>query len=80
MKILYKDVRGRHETLKFGILKDMVRDICEGVEFEELYTAISNGKEGIYCRTVMGGKKFWDAEELTKLFVRKNQEKKRFRL
>lgn len=77
---MYKDVSSRHEVLKFGLLKDMVRDLCEGVTFEELYTAISeDGKSGIFCRTSMGGKKFWDEEELTKLFVRKNREKKRFR-
>ena len=54
-------------------------DICDGVEFEELYTAIANGETGIYCRTKMGGKKFWDEKELTKLFARKNKESKRFR-
>jgi len=79
MKIMYKDLITPHDFLRFDILKDMVMNLCEGVEFEELYTATEDGKDGIYCETEMGGKKFWCHEELIKLFARKNGEGKRFR-
>jgi len=77
---MYKDLTTPHDILRFNLLKEMVMNLCEGVEFEELYTAISNGESGIYCETKMGGKKFWNEEELTRLFARKNNERKRFRL
>ena len=81
MKYMYKDVRTPIGAIKSNLLKTMVLDLCEGVEMEELYTAISKyGKDGIFCSTRMGGKKFWEVDELTELFVRKNKEKKRFRL
>lgn len=81
MKIMYKDLVTPHDFLRFSILKDMVLDLCDGVEFEELYTArTETGIDGIYCETKMGGKKFWSEEELVRLFARKNKEKKRFRL
>jgi len=77
---MYRDVSTPYDIQRFNLLKGMVKNLCEGVEFEELYSAISeSGKEGIFCSTKMGGKKFWDTEELTKLFARKNKEKKRFR-
>jgi hypothetical protein len=81
MKIMYKDVVRPYDVLRFSLLKDMAQNLCEGVEFEELYSAVQeSGEEGIFCRTKMGGKKFWSTDELTKLFVRKNRESKRFRL
>lgn len=80
MKIMYKDLVTPYDVLRFSLLKEMVMDLCDGMEFEELYTArTETGIDGIFCRTKMGGKKFWDEKELTELFARKNNEKKRFR-
>ena len=46
MKYMYKDVRTPIGAIKSNLLKTMVLDLCEGVEMEELYTAIS--KDGKY--------------------------------
>ena len=71
----------RFNKLRFEIYKVMAQDICQGVKFIELYPATSpEGIRGIYCETIMGGSKFWSENELSRLFVRNNQEWKRFRL
>jgi len=81
MKVFYKDMRTSYDLMKSNLLKTMVKDLCNGVSFEELYTATNeNGESGIFCHTVMGGKKFWNEEELVGLYARKNREKKRIRL
>ena len=59
MKILYKDLVTPHDMMRFDLLKKMVMDLCENVEFEDLYSAVSEtGIEGIFGKTILGGKKF----------------------
>lgn len=71
----------KYNKIRFEIFKIMAQDICKGVKFIELYPAVApNGVRGIYCETLMGGKKFWTDEELSRLFIKNNKEWKRFRL
>jgi len=53
-------------------MKVMLAEITNGMKMEDLFPAQNtNGIFGIFCSTVMGGKKFWTYEELEKLFVHK---------
>ena len=78
MKIIYKDPQSKQDKLKVKVMKIMSMDLIRGVEVEELFPAEnSEGEDGLYISTKLGGKKFWTNVELETLFIKKNKEERR---
>ena len=61
-------------------MRIMVANITNGMKMEDLYPAMNMSNDyGIFCHTIEGGKMFWTYSELEDLYVRKNNEFKRFK-
>lgn len=79
-KIIYNPLQTEAEKVRFDIAKVMVEDITKNTKLVEIFPAKNEqGKEGIYCETSVGGKKFWTYKELEFYFYRKNNDKERYR-
>lgn len=79
-KIMYNPLQTDIGRVQFDVAKIMVEDITRNMKLIDIFPAKNeNGKEGIYCETEVGGKKFWTYQELEYYFYKKNNDKERFR-
>jgi len=80
-KILYNPPKSPSDKILISLMKKMAHNLTCGVDIEDLWSAQDmEGNSGLFCSTDNGGKIFWTFEELQELFIRKNNEWKRFRV
>ena len=80
MKVFYKHPEGYYEKIKHAAMRIMVISITNGIPLEDFYPATNEDKDfGLFCKTERGGKMFWTYNELEELYIRKNNEVKRFK-
>lgn len=80
MKYLYKPSLSSFERIREATMRIMVMSVTNGIPHDELFPAINMNEEfGIFYSNNRGGKLFWTYKELENLYVRKNNEFKRFK-
>ena len=79
-KIIYKPAISEYQKIMYAVMRIMVECITNGIEVIDLFPAInSNDEYGIFYHNVHGGKIFWTYDQLQDLYIRKNNEFKRFK-
>ena len=80
MKYLYKPSLSYYERIREAVMRIMVMSVTNGIPHDELFPATNMDREfGIFYSNDRGGKLFWTYEQLEDLYVRKNNEFKRFK-